>query len=269
MEVSVSDSERQDIGKLEYGCEHYKRRCKIRAPCCNKVFTCRHCHNAAMSMLDNPKEQHEIVRTEVNQVICSVCDTEQQVTQKCINCGVNMGEYFCGVCNFYDDDISKGQFHCNGCGICRVGGRENFFHCQKCGSCYSTGLIDNHFCLENSMQNNCPVCYEYLFDSLKKTSVMKCGHTMHMDCLDEMTKHNKYCCPMCSKSVLDMSSVWQRMDEEIEATVMPEEYRDKKIWILCNDCNTQSEVRFHIIGLKCTQCNSYNTRKVASPESPQ
>ncbi|KAF5188764.1 hypothetical protein FRX31_021651 [Thalictrum thalictroides] len=48
MEVSVSDSERQDIGKLEYGCEHYKRRCKIRGPCFNKVFTCRHCHNAAM-----------------------------------------------------------------------------------------------------------------------------------------------------------------------------------------------------------------------------
>jgi len=26
-------------------CEHYKRRCKIRAPCCNLIFSCRHCHN--------------------------------------------------------------------------------------------------------------------------------------------------------------------------------------------------------------------------------
>lgn len=26
-------------------CKHYKRRCKIRAPCCNEIFCCRHCHN--------------------------------------------------------------------------------------------------------------------------------------------------------------------------------------------------------------------------------
>lgn len=70
------------------------------------------------------------------QVICSVCDTEQpvffmfqyfwygifiaglvsfdfqlnprtsQVAQVCTNCGVNMGEYFCDICKFYDDDVS-------------------------------------------------------------------------------------------------------------------------------------------------------------------
>jgi hypothetical protein len=26
-------------------CKHYRRRCRIRAPCCNDVFSCRHCHN--------------------------------------------------------------------------------------------------------------------------------------------------------------------------------------------------------------------------------
>lgn len=72
----------------------------------------------------------------VFQVICSVCDTEQpvrvvfwpefmllslvgitgiddtmsfsisiQVARICTNCGVNMGEYFCQVCKFYDDDV--------------------------------------------------------------------------------------------------------------------------------------------------------------------
>jgi len=54
-----------------------------------------------------------------------------------------MGEYFCDICKFYDDDVSfkfhcfcicfvpfklmhvallqigKGQYHCNDCGICR------------------------------------------------------------------------------------------------------------------------------------------------------
>ena len=28
-------------------CSHYRRRCKIRAPCCNEIFDCRHCHNEA------------------------------------------------------------------------------------------------------------------------------------------------------------------------------------------------------------------------------
>ncbi|KAL8436547.1 hypothetical protein ACSSS7_001625 [Eimeria intestinalis] len=55
-----SDSENEDTEKrvgeeekeggegeeeLVYGCSHYRRKCKIVAPCCGKVFWCRHCHN--------------------------------------------------------------------------------------------------------------------------------------------------------------------------------------------------------------------------------
>ena len=28
-------------------CKHYRRRCMIRAPCCNEIYACRHCHNEA------------------------------------------------------------------------------------------------------------------------------------------------------------------------------------------------------------------------------
>lgn len=79
-----------------------------------------------------------------------------QVSQVCVSCGVNMGEYFCDVCKFYDDDVSsnfvifcyafcidhsyqpmhfsslmvqteKGQYHCHDCGICRWASiKENF-----------------------------------------------------------------------------------------------------------------------------------------------
>ncbi|KAM0026624.1 putative Zinc finger, CHY-type [Helianthus debilis subsp. tardiflorus] len=34
-----------DVGKALIGCNHYRRHCKIRAPCCNQIFTCRHSHN--------------------------------------------------------------------------------------------------------------------------------------------------------------------------------------------------------------------------------
>ncbi|KAK0608674.1 hypothetical protein LWI29_034198 [Acer saccharum] len=264
-----SANERLDFGKMGYGCKHYRRRCKIRAPCCNEIFECRHCHNEAVGMLKNPYDRHEINRLEVTQVICSVCDTEQPVAQVCTNCGVNMGEYFCEICKFYDDNTEKQQFHCDDCGICRVGGLENFFHCEKCGSCYSISLQDNHVCVENSMRHHCPICYEYLFDSLKDTTVMKCGHTMHSECYHEMIKHDKYCCPICSKSIIDMSRTWKRLDVEIEAIMMPEDYRYKKVWILCNDCNDTTEVYFHIIGQKCSHCSSYNTRTIAPPVMPQ
>ncbi|XP_072052748.1 E3 ubiquitin-protein ligase MIEL1 isoform X1 [Arachis hypogaea] len=278
---------RLHFGKLQHGCEHYKRRCKIRAPCCNQIFSCRHCHNDAMGSLSDPKERHELVRRDVKQVICSICDTEQEAAKVCANCGVNMGEYYCEICKFYDDNTEKGQFHCDECGICRVGGRDNFFHCPTCGSCYSVNLQGNHPCVENSMKSFCPVCYEYLFDSIKGTTIMTCGHTMHMDCFYEMAEQNQYRCPICSKTVFDMSRSWEHLDQEIiddqilgffanfrgififvliEAVPMPEEY-NFEVSILCNDCNNSGRVSFHLFGHKCRNCGSYNTRRISAPES--
>ncbi|KAG2621210.1 E3 ubiquitin-protein ligase MIEL1-like [Panicum virgatum] len=252
--------DRRDVGKMEHGCEHYRRRCKIVAPCCKQVFPCRHCHNEATASGD----RHAICRQDIEKVVCLLCDTEQPASQVCVSCGVNMGEYFCDICKFYDDDTEKLVYHCNDCGICRVGGKDNFFHCVKCGSCYSVALRDNHQCVENSMRQNCPICYEYLFDSLQGTRVLNCGHTMHMECFSDMVEHNKYTCPICSKTALDMTSHWEMLDQEIEATIMPPVYR-YKIWVLCNDCNKVSEVNFHVIGHKCSHCNSYNTRSTSQP----
>eukprot|EP00252_Welwitschia_mirabilis_P024078 TRINITY_DN6_c0_g1_i3.p1 TRINITY_DN6_c0_g1~~TRINITY_DN6_c0_g1_i3.p1 ORF type:complete len:167 (-),score=32.38 TRINITY_DN6_c0_g1_i3:119-619(-) len=123
-----------DRGYLQYGCSHYRRRCKIRAPCCDEIFDCRHCHNEAKNSVDiDPRQRHDIPRHKVENVICSLCGTEQPAQQVCVKCGVCMGKYFCDICKLFDDDISKEQYHCEGCGICRTGGSDNFFHCYKCG----------------------------------------------------------------------------------------------------------------------------------------
>ncbi|KAH0465813.1 hypothetical protein IEQ34_005916 [Dendrobium chrysotoxum] len=229
---------RLDFGRMEHGCKHYKRRCKIRAPCCNEIFHCRHCHNESMVQ----SNRHELCRHDVKRVICLICDSEQPVAKVCANCGVNMGEYFCEVCKFYDDDTEKGQYHCDECGICRVGGRENFFHCKKCGSCYSIELLDKHLCIENSMRHHCPICYEYLFDSLKVTSVLNCGHTIHKECFQEMINHSQYACPICSKSVCDMSSHWQELDEEARTEIQTTStfslsLKQLRILLILNFCN--------------------------------
>ncbi|KAM0916363.1 hypothetical protein ACQ4PT_010241 [Festuca glaucescens] len=256
------DEARRGFGKMGFGCKHYRRRCRIRAPCCNDVFHCRHCHN------ESTKDGHELDRHAVESVICLVCDTEQPIAQVCINCGVCMGEYFCRACKFLDDDVDKEQYHCKDCGICRVGGKEKFFHCQKCGSCYSVTLRDKHRCIEDSMKNNCPICYEYLFDSLRETSVLRCGHTMHLQCFHEMLKHDKFTCPMCSMSIFDMEKFLSALDAEIEANFLRTDYMGKG-WIVCNDCRDTTRVYPGMAGQrKCCHCQSYNTCRVAPPVLP-
>jgi zinc finger-like protein len=34
-----------DMNKDAFGCEHYKRNCKVRAVCCGILFPCRFCHD--------------------------------------------------------------------------------------------------------------------------------------------------------------------------------------------------------------------------------
>ncbi|CAM6082526.1 unnamed protein product [Calypogeia fissa] len=267
-EIVPEQLQRESFGLLKYGCSHYRRRCRIRAPCCGEVFDCRHCHNEVKNANErNPKKRHDLPRHAVESVICSICSTEQEVRQICKNCGVCMGEYFCGKCKFFDDEMTKGQYHCDACGICRIGGRDKFFHCQRCGCCYSIVLQKGHPCVEKAMHHNCPVCFEYLFDSMKDITVMACGHTMHLECFNEMQRHTQFACPLCSKSTCDMTKYWEQLDREVAATPMPEAYRNKMVWILCNDCGVTSEVSFHIIAHKCGHCNSYNTRQTKG--SPQ
>ena len=183
----------------------------------------------------------------------------------CSNCGVCMGEYFCRACKFFDDDVDKEQYHCKDCGICRVGGKDNFFHCHKCGSCYSVTLRDKHVCIEDSMKNNCPICYEYLFDSLREASVLRCGHTMHLQCFHDMLKHDKFTCPMCSVSIFDMEKFLRALDAEIEASFL----HMGKGWIVCNDCWDTTRVYPGMAGQrKCCHCQSYNTCRVAPSVLP-
>ncbi|KAG9145037.1 hypothetical protein Leryth_026291 [Lithospermum erythrorhizon] len=214
-------------GVMEHGCSHY-RRCRIRAPCCNEIFDCRHCHNETMNNINlDPARRHDVPRHQIAHVICSLCGTEQEVQKICINCGVCMARYYCADCKLFDDDTSKMQYHCSGCGICRIGGRENFFHCDKCGCCYSVLLENGHPCVEGAMHHDCPVCFEYLFESRNDVSILPCGHTIHRNCLKEMQEHSQYACPLCSKSVCDMSKVWERFDMEIAATPMPETFQKR------------------------------------------
>ncbi|KAJ0083782.1 hypothetical protein Patl1_30569 [Pistacia atlantica] len=249
--ASVEFASLMELGSGNYGCSHYRRRCKIRAPCCGEIFDCRHCHNEAKNSLEiDALDRHDIPRHEVEKVcicfpallICSLCDTEQNVQQNCINCGICMGKYFCEKCKFFDDDISKNQYHCAECGICSIllklillaigfteleARRISSTATNVVRCCYSKFMKDAHCCVERAMHHNCPICFEFLFDTMKDITVLRCGHTIHLECLKEMEMHYRYSCPVCSKSICDMSSLWSKIDQEIASTPMPEIYQNK------------------------------------------
>uniref|UniRef100_A0AAQ4QC07 Ring finger and CHY zinc finger domain containing 1 n=1 Tax=Gasterosteus aculeatus aculeatus TaxID=481459 RepID=A0AAQ4QC07_GASAC len=221
------------------GCEHYERSCLLKAPCCGKLYVCRLCHDA--------KENHEMDRFKVTEVQCSECQTVQQAQQTCQQCHAQFGEYYCDICHLFDKD--KKQYHCQPCGICRIGPREEYFHCVKCNLCLTEALRGNHKCVENVSRQNCPVCMEDIHTSRIGAHVLPCGHLLH----------KAYRCPLCMHSACEMEEYWDQIDIEISMSPMPHEYSGATVKIICNDCQTHCTVPFHVLGMKCSGCGSYNT----------
>lgn len=239
-------------------CVHYDRKCLIKAVCCNKTYACRYCHD--LKEFDDPydiDQRHKIDIAKIDVIVCIDCQTEQKIQSKCVSCGVNFGNYFCEICRLFDNNDKK-QFHCDKCQICRIGGRENYFHCDKCGCCLPNSLLDKHKCFEKTLNNDCPVCLVNMNDSQIPCSVLKCGHSMHYNCLMEFGKRD-YRCPLCSKAICDTEVLFQAIEIEVNLTMMPIELQ-KDTNILCNDCEKDSTVKFHIVAMKCVHCGSYNTK---------
>ena len=249
-----------------FGCQHYQRNCKLECSKCFKWFPCRFCHDQVIT-------DHKMVRNEVKHVLCMSCNTPQEPTSNyCINCELELANYFCEKCVLYDNDTTKDIYHCDKCGICRLGlgiGKD-YFHCDKCNICLSIDLREKHKCVANTTHSNCPICNEYLFTSIHKVVFMKCGHTIHQSCYDEMVKHS-YKCPVCKKTVVNVETQFRILDREISQEPLPPPYNLWRCIVSCNDCKGKSNVSYHILGLKCKYCKSYNTNqlKLIKPEEEE
>jgi len=94
----------RDESLPERGCQHYRRGCKLVAPCCGEAFWCRFCHDAAKEEGEQAAGAvpHKLDRHAVTQVECGSCGLRQPVAQVCTNesCGISFGNYFCSICNF-------------------------------------------------------------------------------------------------------------------------------------------------------------------------
>lgn len=189
------------------------------------------------------------------------CQNVQRPSKNCGKCGEEFALYYCAKCVLYDNDEAKDIYHCDSCGICRLGlglGID-FFHCDGCQACLSIELMNNHKCIERATMSNCPICGDYMFTSVKPVVYMSpCGHAIHQHCFDEYTKHS-YKCPHCQVTVLNMDAQFRVLDKEIEEQPLPEPYSHWICIVSCNDCKGRSKCPYHILGLKCGHCLSYNT----------
>ena len=72
-------------------------------------------------------------------------------------------------------------------------------------------------------------------------------------------------CPLCKKCIYN-KTIQEQISRQIDAAIagnqMPEEYRNKLMYIQCNDCLAKSWVPFHIDGGKCKECGFYNTTRL-------
>jgi hypothetical protein len=252
------------------GCPHYARACKLRHPQSGRLYTCRLCCEQDRDM--PMKDQDEpLDRYEVAEVMCMKCNALQPAEDRCLNTqceshGKAFAKYFCRICHLYDDR-SRPIFHCPYCNTCRMGlglGID-FRHCMRCNACVSLNDSD-HRCIPQKL-GSCPICYESLFQSTEPLKGLACGHVMHMKCFTEFRRGQNYTCPLCMRSMEDMSDYFALLDAAVRMQPMPTAYLSTKSNIYCQDCEQTGQCQYHFVGLKCTNCGSYNTREMGRVQS--
>jgi hypothetical protein len=247
-------------GERHLGCDHYVRKCKIKAECCGLWVVCRLCHDDPSLSMD-----HQIDRFAIKELLCMACNTVQLVGERCVkpDCGVQFGDYSCLVCNFFDSTPGKDVYHCDKCGICRIGKDSENVHCGRCNACICADSLPTHKCIPESLAADCPICNVDMFTSTSPVVYMQCGHTMHSHCFDIYTSTN-YTCPLCNKALTDMSGYYAHISELLAHEKMPAEYANHVSKISCHDCDHKSTAPYHFVYHKCNPddggCGGYNTR---------
>ena len=125
--------------------------------------------------------------------------------------------------------------------------------------------------MENVFAQNCPICAEDLFTSVKKVVFLPCGHPMHGTCQKDMLEDTMKVggplviakCPLCQRAILKKQlEMYSTVIENAIAEHPLPKALEKKVSIICNECLIKSVVPFHFYGMKCPSCNFYNTAQV-------
>ncbi|EXB42060.1 Uncharacterized RING finger protein [Morus notabilis] len=140
----------RDPLNLSFGCKHYKRNCKLVAPCCNQLYTCLRCHD---DMAD-----HTIDREIYHCPYCNLCRLGKGLGIDyfhCMNCNACMARtLFMHVC--------REKSFMDNCPICH----EDIFTSSlpvkalRCGHMMHSKCFEAYTCTSYT----CPICGKSLGD---------------------------------------------------------------------------------------------------------
>jgi RING finger/CHY zinc finger protein 1 len=107
----------------------------------------------------------------------------------------------------------------------------------------------------------CCVCLEKLYYGVKTPQRMRCGHSIHTQCMTVLLQNGDFRCPLCKKTSIDMD--WDKYGKLLEAMTPSEEsflIGGKECSIMCNDCFLTATTTTTIISVyRCSGCGGYNT----------
>lgn len=217
--------ERYNINKNS--CNHSKNKYKIYCDICNKDYNCWKCHNKTCT-------EHRIEQRDVTKLVCCECNTIQKFNNKCEKCNNIFGAYICIQCKIIDNTYK-------------------YKHCNKCGYCMDIYNYQEHTCIENLVDDNCPVCLEKLINN-GKIKKMMCNHFIHESCYNNLILNSDKC-PLCVKTVhINADKINILNNKLLKSKCNSKKY----INIYCRDCEKKFNIKYNDIALKCPKCKLFN-----------
>lgn len=65
-----------------------------------------------------------------------------------------------------------------------------------------------------------------------------------------------------------MDALFLNLANIIKEQPMPEAWQDMRSVVLCNDCSAKTSTQYHFLGLRCQNCQSYNTVELQRSPMP-
>lgn len=212
--------ENKEVSNFSKTCKHRSetKKCyKLYFSCCNLYDPCTNCH------FDRPIHIERVAKLKVKPlntlITCMKCETEQVPSNNCVNseCGITFAKNYCSICPFWTDGK---LYHCDKCNVCLPFNKEEIKHCDECNLC----IIVNgkrHDCKKRYREMKCICCSESVVLTPKTFTILNCSHPIHTDCLNDMKIKKNYRCPICKKSMWNMSAEWELLRTNIKFTPLP------------------------------------------------
>ncbi len=263
------------------GCPHYERSAQLKCPACNMYATCRVCHDEAAEGTDG----HKLDRFAVVAVGCMACGAETSPGRDCgrvapdspalsaprVACTQRTPTFSTatGAASVAAGSAKTSRtatpVACAGRPPSwrrrgRAGPRHECAHAHtwRLGGRAAFWASPAHHCLGPG--KTCAVCCEEMPQS--RSGVVQlplCDHMMHEACRAECLRAGHTRCPLCRKSICDLSALWVSYDSAVAAAGDYVAAVPGTQSVACLDCGAVQTTPIHPRHLKCETCASYNT----------